>query len=135
MEKPEFSAQKGTRMRWFALRPWIVIISLLLIGLIFLLNKYVPRSLEVDQTETMAIGDEIVKALDNYFGDHSRYPNSLESLVPNYLDQIKLPKWGEKWEYKSDEKSFWLEVGYKSFGSTKNYPVMYYTPQGWVVDQ
>lgn len=138
MAKPESSAQKGATRRWFALRPRIVIIGLFLIAAVLFLNWYAPRSLEADRSETMAIGDEIVEALDRYFSEHGRYPNSFDALVPKYLDKIKAPIWGEAWQYESyppNGDAFELKVGYKDWGNSY-YPVMYYisTEKKWLYD-
>ncbi|MCK4752949.1 MAG: hypothetical protein KAS75_05850 [Planctomycetes bacterium] len=137
MEEPEPLAEKRIRMRWLALRPYIVIIPLFLIALVLFFNWYVPSSLKADRTETVTVGDEIVKALDSYFGDHSKYPNSLEALVPKYLDKVKPPTWGEDgWQYQlngPNGKSFGLKVGYKGRDNSY-YPVIYYSPLGWIFD-
>ncbi len=45
-------------------------------------------------------GDEIVAALEKYRTAHNHYPDTLGSLEPEYIGQIKQPRYGERrWEY------------------------------------
>lgn len=120
----------------FKLRWPIIIIGAVLIVAICFLNWYVPRSDEAARAETISIGDEIVKALDSYFGEHGKYPGSLEALVPKYLDEIKAPPWGEAWKYEAYHKGFLLKTGYRGSGESY-YPSMSYDSVGktWIDDR
>ena len=117
----------------FRLRKSFLIIVGLLLLLGGILAYYVPNRMESDRLETIAIGDEILKALEACFADHNQYPASLEALVPKYLDTVKEPPWGDSgWIY--DAQIGKISVGYKHrHGSC--YPVMYYrSGYGWVYD-
>ena len=98
MKELESSSQKP-RSRWSGLKLPILIIASLVVAMTCILSWHLPRGLEAARAETIVIGNEIVKALDSYFGEHDIYPGSLETLVPKYLDEIKTPIWGEAWQY------------------------------------
>ena len=109
---------------------FLVTISILLI--FAMLVYFSSRQYENSRRATIEIGDELVNALETYYNDKQKYPNSLDDLVPHYLDIVQEPKWGDSgWEYDGGPES--LKVGYK----TKHgglYPQMVYTKQGWVYD-
>ena len=45
-------------------------------------------------------GDEIVAALEKYHADHGHYPDTLWALQPEYIREIKQPRYGERrWDY------------------------------------
>ena len=86
---------------------------------------------EPEYSQTIAIGDEIIKALEAYKSDHGRYPTSLNALVPAYLQEIKAPTWGiGAWNYvllKPNEEYFILRARVKE----KNRPGLYYDSSTW----
>ena len=114
----------------------IVILILIVISVVFL-ELFID--LDKDRLETMDVGNEIIKALESYYAENGKYPQSLNQLVPKYLHEIKFPKWGEGgWVYKyGDPNYFRITVGYKNWGKSY-YPVMYYSSAqkevGWICD-
>ena len=57
----------------------------------------------------LAIGDQIISALEKYNTDQGHYPEELSELLPKYLPAITPPKFGEKkWTYSPGEHSFAL---------------------------
>ena len=50
----------------------------------------------------------IVESLDRYHADHGYYPQTLDELVPTYLDDLRTPPmlWG--WLYATEGDEFWL---------------------------
>lgn len=109
-------------------RFWIVVIFCLLAGLAFL--YFFKHDDDSSRLETIAIGNEIVGKLQQYFVEHGRYPDRLD-----ILGTLHPPKWGEGWKYEcgTKGKTFSLSVGYKNYGDDL-YPVMIYDPNGWVYD-
>ena len=116
----------------FRLRKSFLIIVGFLLLLAGILAYYIPNSIEHDRLATIDIGNEIVKALQAYYDDNSRYPALLDELVPKYLKKIKNPLWGDSgWEYGGSPEL--LKVGYESHGTL--YPLMIYNPEhGWIYD-
>ena len=116
----------------------IAILLVLILGAIFL-NCYVQKSSDKNRLETVAIGNEIVEALESYHVENGQYPESMERLVPKYLNKLKQPLWGEDgWNYElHGPNSFVIKVGYKDWGKSY-YPVMYYSSvqkaAGWIYD-
>jgi hypothetical protein len=50
-------------------------------------------------------GNKIIAALEKYKKAEGVYPESLEQMIPNYLDQIVSPSYGEQvWRYFPDAK-------------------------------
>ena len=58
---------------------------------------------EPDKTtvyDDQILGDQIIRALDEYRNHAGRYPNDLTELVPEYLPIIAPPRYGERrWDY------------------------------------
>jgi len=109
---------------------WVLIV-IFVIGAIFLYwFGFGLKGSESDRLKTIAIGDQIVHILKQYYAEHNRYPDQLSEV-----GSISAPAWGEDWEYKtySNGKSFSLCVGYKDYGEA-SYPVMCYDPNGWIYD-
>ena len=132
MEKSESSELKHTKVKWFHLRPFVIIVLIFIVAVAIFSNWYFPRKSEANRLKTIAIGDEIVNALEAYRLEHGQYPSSLEMLVPKYLDKIKSPPWGNSgWQYMGSPIG--LTVGYKSHGGL--YPNMsYHSKHGWIHD-
>jgi hypothetical protein len=78
------------------------------------------------QRRTWGTHAEIYGALKAYHDGHGRYPDSLEHLVPEYLNEIELPDIGDSgWIYTRDDKGgFSLELGYDSYCGL-SYPVLF----------
>lgn len=67
-------------------------VALLLSGLIggvlaFFLIRHQTAS-------NMALGDHVAAALDEHWGAHRSYPDSLKQLVPDYLEEVPTPSAG-----------------------------------------
>lgn len=87
--------------------------------------------------KTKIQGNEIVDALERYFAENKRYPDSLDKLVPKYLTKIPRPKWGQGWRYISGGESFFIETGYKDIlGGNEYYPSLQYFIEihEWLLD-
>jgi hypothetical protein len=87
---------------------------------------------ERTRVETSLIGGDIVEALEAYRTRQGEYPESLDGLVPTYLDPVIRPPWGNSgWRYRKYNKdAFELEVGFgsdeylypaKSYSSSNGY--------------
>jgi hypothetical protein len=70
-------------------------------------------------------GEEIARALNNYYVDSKAYPQTLSELVPNYLSDLKEPKsiWG--WLYVGNDDDFTL--GYVSYVDKMGYTICKYS--------
>jgi hypothetical protein len=72
--------------------------------------------------ETKRRGDQIIEALEQYHADHSRYPTSLEKLLPKYIQEIPVPTWGLRaWRYQTDGKEYTLRVNESTCTGDGNY--------------
>jgi hypothetical protein len=63
--------------------------------------------------ETKQLGNQVVKAVKEYYSDHQKYPLALSELVPKYTKEIPKPTWGlREWVYKlgGDEQGFLFGV-------------------------
>jgi hypothetical protein len=88
-----------------------------------------PPFTEAERTEIMKthlMGEQIVLALQAFNDKQAHYPASLEQLVPEYIEQIHPPSFGDTaWIYKRDDKGgFSLELGYDSYCGL-SYPVLF----------
>ena len=76
-------------------------------------------------------GEEVALALDKYFIDIGSYPNSLDDLVTDYIDDLKPPKthWG--WMYKLEGEEFIL--GYLYYVDKYSYSIRIFrsTTKDW----
>ena len=140
MDKQNSITKRAKESNLFRFRWSFVIVCLFFCITLTLLFWYTFGNPEDDDTrESQTIGNEIVGALEKYFADHGQYPNSLNVLVPKYIEQIKPPTWGKGWIYTPfyGSKTFMLETGYKSWGGSSLYPVMSYDSDNkrWIVDQ
>jgi hypothetical protein len=116
--------------------PFLLMVSIILVdGALFPPETSTER--EASRVETIIVGGNITRALQEYRGNHSQYPDSLEELAPTYLQRITQPSWGDSgWLYKKLEADFVLEVGFECGGEIL-YPVMLYTASygRWHVNQ
>jgi hypothetical protein len=56
-------------------------------------------------------GNLIIEKLNAYKAAHETYPDTLNKLVPDFLERIPFPGWGEgRWDYLADESRFILSV-------------------------
>ena len=116
------------------------ICMILILGFLIIFAGYSMYRNLIDENlrkETMVSGDKIVKGLESYFLKYNKYPDSLNELIPEYLDKIPKAKWGEGWRYESDSKSFWIETGYKDvLGGEDYYPSLHYfhEEKKWILD-
>jgi hypothetical protein len=95
-----------------------------------------PPFTEAERTEIMKthiMGEQIVLALQAFDDKQAHYPASLEQLVPEYIEEIHPPSFGDTaWIYKRDEKGgFSLELGYDSYCGL-SYPVVFnFVDRSW----
>ena len=82
--------------------------------------------------ETRKEGYKIAVALRQYHNNKNKYPITLGELVPNYLDKLQQPRWGDTgWLYMRSEKDYLLQVGYKSSENGDYiYPALHYNSSG-----
>jgi len=71
-------------------------------------------------------GEELAVALETYNFDNDSYPENLEDLVPNYIEDVKSPNtiWG--WLYKLDGDEYIL--GYVYYVGKMGYSLQIYRP-------
>ena len=71
-------------------------------------------------------GEEVALALEDYFIDYGSYPNSLENLVPTYINELNPPNtyWG--WLYKLEGDDYVL--GYFYYADKYLYSIRIYRP-------
>ena len=102
--------------------------SVLGICLLFMVTCFGPPSGRGEKAEIgYAIAAPILSALERYHADHTRYPDSLRTLVPSYLSasQIPLPQDGprffgqEGFAYLVDSSGFTLGFRYSGPGSNR----------------
>ncbi len=80
-------------------RRWLMA-GLILVGAAGIIWLMPPR-LSPELRATRIQGDSVVAAIERYRQDHSRLPDSLAELVPQYVAAIPTPPWGLKaWRYK-----------------------------------
>jgi hypothetical protein len=92
------------------------------IACLILDQSWSDRNIEISQN----IGDDIAIALDNYFKDNSRYPDSLSSLVPKYLQSIHQPVAGDRrWVYFTYKDNIDYYLGFVKSVSNDNPLYMY----------
>jgi hypothetical protein len=86
--------------------------------------------------ESKRIGDTIIVQIERYSADHGMYPNSLDDLVPEYLERITPPVAGlKRWEYTrlTSEGAPEYELAFPS--NRDRYPICFYHPgSGWYLD-
>ena len=78
-------------------------------------------------------GNQIAVALDKFKNDKGSYPEKLGELVPEYLTEVEKPVlWNKEWEYHQGRggETFSLLVG----KGKHNYPSLFYSPNGWYLD-
>jgi phosphoglycerol transferase MdoB-like AlkP superfamily enzyme len=76
---------------------------------------------------TQSIGLEIMAALSNYKNNNGQYPDRLDDLVPNYLEKIEMPPYGNVgWVYSAEPNNFYLGAGY-TFPRGTLYPETHYS--------
>jgi hypothetical protein len=76
------------------------------------------------KSESIQLGNKIIKALRSYRSDHGCFPDNLEALVPAYLPTIPNPTAGvRRWAYfvEPDKQTFRLQ-----FSTRDGYPSMNY---------
>jgi hypothetical protein len=96
---------------WFIARTvrLVQLQSLLLVPLVLCLAGCSSSQTKINETKQR--GDQIIRALEQYRADNSRYPTSLTDLSPKYLPDVPSPTWGLRtWQYESDGKEFTLRV-------------------------
>ncbi len=74
----------------------VIVVTLTLFTVQYVKDK--ADQIKYDQTRQ--IGEEIVAALLKYKMDKGVYPDELVQLVPNYINSIEQPVWGDcVWSY------------------------------------
>jgi hypothetical protein len=76
------------------------------------------------KSESVRLGNEVVRALRAYYSDHDAFPDDLDALVPTYLPSIPKPTAGSRcWRYtvEPDKQVFSLQ-----FSTPSGYPSMNY---------
>lgn len=90
--------------------------------------------------ETFELAKQIVASIEKYNQENGKYPQSLEDLIPEYIDGIKPPTWGNSgWVYGLEPQGFYFCIGY---GKIKDdpildlYPIIFYDYSGkyWIED-
>ena len=83
-------------------KQFLVFLAILLCVLLFVLtNQYIKKKNDLMRYENSRnIGEGIIAALQKYKKDNNVFPNDLEQLVPDYLQEIRPPIWGDcEWIY------------------------------------
>jgi hypothetical protein len=96
---------------------------------------YADTMLDRHKQICIPIGDKIVFALKAYYKDNGEYPDELEQLIPDYLDEIpELPVGTKKWQYTGKKDLFFLLF---SGNRVSNYPNCTYVSEldQWCTDQ
>ena len=61
---------------------------------------------------SIATGNQIITAIESYRSETGQFPDLLDSLVPDYLNQIPAPQVGATWRYyREGDDHFVLEFG------------------------
>ncbi|WP_092051418.1 hypothetical protein [Planctomicrobium piriforme] len=87
--------------------------------------------------KTQRLGDHIIGALNRYREERNDFPKSLEELVPDYLETIPPPLYGErKWVYHRIETPGEPPQFELTFGPPNLYPCVFYESKHrtWTVD-
>jgi len=94
----------------------IVALGVLLVTVAVLVLVW-PESTRSDRWDdeakqvTIERAQPIIKAIDAYRKDHPDEPDSLDDLIPEYLDELPSPLvGGRKWEYHNTKRSYELSV-------------------------
>jgi hypothetical protein len=70
---------------------------------------YADTTLDSVKPKCIILGNKIVSALEVYHIDKGEYPDELEKLVPDYINEIPvLPVGNRKWQYRGGKDSFYL---------------------------
>ncbi|MFG0246474.1 MAG: hypothetical protein ACF8MF_10555 [Phycisphaerales bacterium JB052] len=95
----------------------IIIAALVLIATTTTLILAWPESSNSDRWDeeaqqlTIERAQPIIQAIDAYRVDHADEPDSLNDLIPKYLDELPLPLvGGQAWEYHNTKRSYELTV-------------------------
>jgi len=87
----------------------------------FLLISDITQESNLEKTKIA--GDKIIRAIRDYHERQGRYPKTLDSLVPEFIDSIPSPKWGlRRWRYVVKENYFELSVS----ANKGDYPILFY---------
>ena len=105
------------------------IIFVLVLGpiVLFLLPSHrTPPGQDAMSLEFKQRSDSVLAALERYRHDHAAYPDSIEKLVPNYLDATRLAElrpsgphrfyWLEYWRRMDDSTEFVLTFRFEGSG-------------------
>ena len=87
--------------------------------------------------DVVSKGTELVAALDAYHAANNHYPATLADLVPAFLDEVRMPRWGNReWEYARYKQGDGFSLQVCSNGRDC-YPSISYSSGGgqWLVDQ
>lgn len=75
--------------------------------------------------ESKIRGNTLIGAIDAYKGDHGRYPDTLDDLVPQYISKIEEPTAGsKKWDYYSEYAGSTFTLAFED--DNANVPRWYY---------
>jgi hypothetical protein len=81
---------------------------------------YADTTLDRVKPKCIILGNKIVSALEVYHVDKGEYPDELEKLVPDYINEIPvLPVGNRKWQYRGGKDNFHLLF---SNNPKSNYP-------------
>ena len=78
------------------------------------------------QAECRGAAEPVITALRRYKAKHGSFPKALQDLVPEFLDRVPRPPWGDApWAYEIDAKdgSFTLGCGEECDAAGNLYPV------------
>jgi hypothetical protein len=127
--------------------PWAeIVVSLVVVALGAGVYIYAHRDTG-DIEESKRVGAVLVEALYRHRAERGTYPDSLEQLVPDYVESVAPPTWGlRRWRYRrytsadvsattapdSAREYFQLSVAAAASG----YPVLYYDLEArrWVLN-
>lgn len=95
----------------------VLITIFVLIATVVILVLVWPESTRSDRWDeeaqllTIERAQPIIKAIDAYRVDHADEPDSLDDLIPEYLEELPLPLvGGQAWEYHKTKRSYELSV-------------------------
>lgn len=99
----------GSKELWVFVGATVLIVASILI---FISRSLPPIGLPPGD-QIMKPANEVVGALDLYADNEGEFPDTLDRLVPNYLEKIPPPDWGtRRWDYSrsNDHMSYILSV-------------------------
>lgn len=89
----------------------LLLVALICVGVLWLMWPTPDRWDQEAQQQTMAAAEPMIQALWQHIDDVGEPPDSLQDLVPGYIDQIPVPVVGSQaWSYRKTQHGFTLSV-------------------------